>query len=123
MESLANGEAAESYVLAPHRQLRTAACPTFLGAAIGRMIDPGPMARFKTLGEAVTAIAHRDLDVEVARDSFRRILGEAQTERGFFRAFYSRFLSKAREIKDIFEGHHFPVPGPSTAAGSRPSGR
>ena len=40
--------------------------PAFLSDAIRRMIEPDPCKRFASLGEAITAIRHRDIDIELA---------------------------------------------------------
>jgi hypothetical protein len=76
----------------PLETIRPGDCPKFLSDAIDRMIKPDPRDRFGTLAEAVKTIARRNLDVEVARDSFIRILKDHDNEKQFFRAFYSRFL-------------------------------
>ncbi len=81
-------------------------CPSFLGLAIARMIDPRPEHRYPSLKEAIAAISQRDLYVEVARDSFRRIVGDARTEEKFFRAFYARFLGEPA-IAAIFKRKAF----------------
>ena len=94
-----------------------ATCPSFLSDAIRRMTDPNPSRRFETLGHAVKAIAHRDLEIEVARDSFRRILSKPHAETEFFRAFYARLLNASQEIRDIFARHRFPPP--DTVTGPR----
>jgi hypothetical protein len=54
------------------------------------MIAPYPLDRYRSFDEAVAAIAHRNLDVEIARDSFTRILGRSEKEaKKFFFKFYS----------------------------------
>ncbi len=94
------------------KESERASCPSFLIDAIARMIDLNPMHRFRSLENAVAAITHRKLDIEVARDSFRRIVQDPATESEFFRAFYSRFLNASEEIKTIFAGHNLPHPDP-----------
>src|SRR5262249_17985351 len=79
--------------------------PHFLSPAIQRRIDSGPSPRFLSLKQAVESIAHRVFQVEVARDSFRRILDK--DERAFFGAFYTRLLGYP-EIAGIFRKKRFP---------------
>jgi hypothetical protein len=86
-------------------------CPNFLGEAIERMIKPEPGGRFDSFDEAVEAIAHRNLHVEVARDSFARILDkdkrQEQMEEKFFHKFYTTLLGRPRDpgtrsVRDVF---------------------
>jgi serine/threonine protein kinase len=76
-------------------------CPTFLRVAIERMIQPNPRERYDSLAEAVEKIAHRNLSVEVARDSLTRILG--RDANGFFHQFYTN-LFKA-DVGEVFLKH------------------
>jgi serine/threonine protein kinase len=90
-------------------------CPAFLFEAINRMIDADPERRFKSLGKAIAAFVHRDMDVETARDSFRRILSDSNTERKFFLALYARLLSGSQGIREIFKRLSYPeVPAPDS---------
>jgi hypothetical protein len=81
----------------------TRRCPGFLSNAIERMINPEPDLRYPTFEEAVEAIAYRNLDVEVARDSFYRIQKDttAQERRRFFVEFYT-LLMKDSGISEVF---------------------
>ena len=72
----------------PVETMRREGCPKFISLAIDRMIAPDPKDRFQTLSEAVNAVAYRNLSVEVARDSYRRILNDYKKETEFFRTFY-----------------------------------
>jgi serine/threonine protein kinase len=83
-------------------------CPRFLGLAVEKMTRSKPSDRFDTLSEAVNELAHRDLDVEVARDSYRRILEDDAKERGFFHTFYDRFLKRCPDAAGVFEAKGFP---------------
>lgn len=76
------------------------ACPEFLSRAIARMIDPEPNNRYDSLEEALADFTHRDLNVEVARDSFRRIIEKEPIE--FFRKFYVNLIGKSDQIKAAF---------------------
>jgi hypothetical protein len=86
-------------------------CPEFLSIAIARMIHPNPDKRFETFIEAVDAIAHRDLDVEIARESYRRIIEDKANEWKFFKAFYDRFLQESPAAARAFKRRGFPDPG------------
>jgi hypothetical protein len=56
------------------------------------MIEPQPRDRYSSFDKAVEAITHRNLHVEVARDSFTRILDKEDEERKFFFDFYRTLL-------------------------------
>ena len=83
-------------------------CPKFISDSIDQMIDPNPNNRFATLDDAVAVITHCNLDVEVARDSYRRLLDDSHKERQFFRTFYNRFLERCPKAGKIFEDSGFP---------------
>ena len=76
----------------PRRNDATRGVSKFISLAIDRMIAPDPKDRFQTLSEAVNAVAYRNLSVEVARDSYRRILNDYKKETEFFRTFYRCLL-------------------------------
>ena len=80
--------------------------PRFLRDAIDRMIKRDPKDRYPTLEDAVEAVARRDVLVEVARDSFRRIIDKDDSTR-FFHEFYTQLL-KNKNIKKIFDSAGFP---------------
>ena len=70
-------------------------------------IDPND--RYGSLAEAVEAISHRRIHVEIARDSFTRILNkDSQTATEFFRTFYSGLLGPDKGIRGIFDRVGFP---------------
>ena len=83
-------------------------CPKFISDSIDQMIDPNPNNRFATLDDAVAVITHCNLDVEVARDSYRRLLDDSHKERQFFRTFYNRFLERCPKAGKTFEDLGFP---------------
>jgi serine/threonine protein kinase len=91
---------------------KTRRCPSFLSNAIERMINPEPGRRYPTFEEAVEAIAYRNLDVEVARESFYRTQQDTsgQDKRRFFFEFYRRLLqdSGVREVFANFPDLHDP---------------
>jgi hypothetical protein len=79
-----------------------AVCPNFLKIAIEKMIAPHPPDRYTSFDEAVAAIASRNVDVEVARDSFARILSTSKDEtRVFFFKFY-KALGKKPGLSEVF---------------------
>jgi serine/threonine protein kinase len=92
----------------PVATTRRAGCPKFISESIDRMIDPNPNKRFETLHDAVAVIAHCNVDVEVTRDSYRRILDDSHKERQFFRTFYNRFLEYCPPAGKKFEDSGFP---------------
>jgi len=92
----------------PVETMRREGCPKFMSLAIDRMIAPDPNRRFLSLSEAVDSIAHRNLSVEVARDSYRRILNDKRKESTFFRTFYNRFLDYCPDAAKKFEDAGFP---------------
>jgi serine/threonine protein kinase len=92
----------------PVETMRREGCPKFISLAIDRMIAPDPKDRFQTLSEAVNAVAYRNLSVEVARESYRRILNDYKKETEFFRTFYNRFLDYCPPAAKHFEDSGFP---------------
>ena len=98
-------------------------CPSFLCNAIEKMIDPEPDNRHKSFAEAVAAIVHPNLHVEVARDSFARILDkdkDAPWEKKFFYQFYTALLPLPGVegkpiIRDVFDRRGFPPLGAERA--------
>ena len=105
--------AGETPAWLPIRELdQTCRCPSFLSDAIERMIRLEPADRFESLREAVDVIAHRDLNVEVARDSFIRIVNrEGKDGKSFFYTFYTELLSD-EGVRRIFPRDRFPDLGP-----------
>jgi serine/threonine protein kinase len=82
----------------------TRRCPSFLSRAIETMIDPEPGRRYPSFDEAVEAIAHRNLYVEVAGDSFARILNKDERDgRNFFLKFYNELLGLPG-VATVFHG-------------------
>jgi serine/threonine protein kinase len=84
-------------------------CPSFLRHAIEKMIDPDPDKRYATFAEAAAAIVHPNLHVEVARDSFARIL-EKDKEAQWPEKFFHKFYSKLRKLPATRE---YPALGPA----------
>jgi serine/threonine protein kinase len=97
--------------LPPIESVRGRSCPRFLSLAIERMTRSDRSLRYKTFNDAVNAIAHRDLEVEVARDSYKRILDDEVKEKKFFRSFYHRFFKKCPDAKRVFDASGFPRRG------------
>ncbi len=65
------------------------------------MIRPNPGQRYPSLDQAIMAI-DRNLYVEVARESFARILDDKNNESKFFRQFYYKLIED-EDIDTIFE--------------------
>ncbi|HVK14025.1 MAG TPA: CHAT domain-containing protein, partial [Gemmataceae bacterium] len=78
-------------------------CPGFLRTAIERMVRHRPADRYESLEAAVEALTNRNLNVEVARDSFRRILDTADHGFSFFHAFYSDLVAN-EAVRQAFLG-------------------
>ena len=76
-------------------------CPKELLAAIDRMVRRNPDERYESLAAALRDIA-RDLQVETARDSYRRIMRTTESQEKFFRTFYVRFLTAYPGMRKLF---------------------
>lgn len=65
------------------------------------MVHRNPDERYESSAAALRDIA-RDLQVETARDSYRRIMRTTESQEKFFRTFYVRFLTAYPGMRKLF---------------------
>lgn len=82
-------------------------CPEYLARAVATMIDPLPAHRFRSLGQALQAVGAHSPELALARESYLRILDSKDEGRGFFIAFYERFLERSPEARAKFAERRF----------------
>jgi hypothetical protein len=68
-------------------------CPKYLSDPINRMIDIEPEERFPSVWNVIEQLTRKDLMVEIARESYKRIIKNGKAEEiRFFGDFYIRFV-------------------------------
>jgi serine/threonine protein kinase len=93
-------------------------CPRFLARAVHRMIEILPELRFERLDDALSAVDAGRPEIEIARESYVRILGSTkERSTGFFQDFYGRLLEASPEAAAMFEKY----PDPESSEGEWPA--
>ncbi len=78
-------------------------CPELLRNAVNRMIKVEPDDRFGGIRECLQSVT-TDLYVEIARDSYRRMMETEDRQTDLFRSFYVKFLQKYPKARVGFFG-------------------
>jgi serine/threonine protein kinase len=81
-------------------------CLGILAKIVDRMISTDPEERYKSVKASIRNI-QTDVDVEIVRDSYRRLLSSEQRQTDFFRSFYIEFLKEFPSARGYFKGKRF----------------
>lgn len=78
-----------------------AECLDYVAVVVDRMVNVEPAWRFSSVREAIEQL-DTDVQVEIVRDSYRRLMASESTQLEFFRAFYWQLQSRFKTAREIF---------------------
>ena len=76
-------------------------CPEHVGIVVDRMVKVDPRERYESIDAAILEI-QTDLNVEIARDSYSRLMSTEDKQTDFFRSFYVKFLNDYPKVQESF---------------------
>ena len=82
-------------------------CPNHLCDVVNRMVKTDPRDRYDGIDDVVASVRDTDMDVEIVRDSYQRLMTSTATQTGFFHDFYVRFLGNYQGASNFFDPKRF----------------